>query len=251
MNPQGSKRGSRGLNPPQAGDTPGTPQKCHDPGRGRRNRFDRCFPLNKQSIPAILRLYVTAVGLVTLGSVVWHCYTFIHTPDPGGWDLSRIWDLVVTLVPYVLFILFLLFPWWRLGYVIRALGYAIAIPIYTYIVVSFLIVDVIYFHQKTFFQGLLLSGLMAHILWLFLPLVVEFPIQTAELCKRHLRHNHQNKLSLVERFILEIEGEDQDIGIWSSFIDTENDKALKRLDLVFEKWLKRENVSRPAGVGPP
>lgn len=64
-------------------------------------------------------------------------------------------------------------------------------------------------------------------------------IQTANLCKQHLRENHQRQIALVEEFILEIEGHTHDVAKWGQFADAswKNDEMLKRLDVEFEKWL--------------
>jgi len=198
--------------------------------------------MNKQSILKVLRLYITAVSLVVLGYVVWQCYAFPGAAKSSGSEASRIWGLAIALLPYLLFVCFLLIPWWRLGDVIRTLGYAIALPVCAYVILSFFVVDLTHAHNKILLQSLLLSGLVAHIFRLFLPLADEARIQDAEFCKRYLRQNHRNKLSLVEEFIAEVEGEDRDIGVWGRFIDTENREMLKRLDRIFEKWLNSSKV---------
>jgi hypothetical protein len=65
--------------------------------------------------------------------------------------------------------------------------------------------------------------------------------QTADVCKQHLRENHQGQIALVEEFIGEIEGagKNRDVAKWGQFADAswKNDEMLKRLDLEFEKWL--------------
>ena len=65
--------------------------------------------------------------------------------------------------------------------------------------------------------------------------------QTAEQCKQHLRHQHLDKLVLVEEFIHELEGsgKDRDITKWSRFTDASHAQAemLERLDEDFAKWL--------------
>ena len=66
-------------------------------------------------------------------------------------------------------------------------------------------------------------------------------IQTTEVCKQHLRENHQHQLALVEEYIVEIEGtgKNHDVGKWGQFADAswKNDEMLRRLDAAFEKWL--------------
>jgi len=65
--------------------------------------------------------------------------------------------------------------------------------------------------------------------------------QTAEICKQHLRQNHQENAGLVEEFISEIEGtgKTHDVANWHRFADAswKNDEMLKRVDAEFEKWL--------------
>ena len=67
-------------------------------------------------------------------------------------------------------------------------------------------------------------------------------IQTAEVCKHHLREKHQRQIALVEeKFIQEIEGtgKNHDVAKWGQFADAswKNDQMLERLDIEFEKWL--------------
>jgi len=65
--------------------------------------------------------------------------------------------------------------------------------------------------------------------------------QTAELCKQHLREKYRAKLSLVEEFILEIEGsgKNADVTRWSQFTDIKDIKKemFQRLETRFENWL--------------
>ena len=65
--------------------------------------------------------------------------------------------------------------------------------------------------------------------------------QTAEVCKQHLRDKHPDKLSLVEEFIVEIEGtgKSQNITSWSRFTDIKHGRKemFTRLDADFETWL--------------
>ena len=66
-------------------------------------------------------------------------------------------------------------------------------------------------------------------------------IQTAEVCKQHLREKNHDKLALVEEFIVEIEGtgKNHDVSKWGQFADAswKSEAMLKRLDAEFEKWL--------------
>ena len=193
--------------------------------------------MNKKSILTVLRSYITVAGLAVVGFVAWQCYAFIRESPPGGSEWSHIRGLTITTVPYLLYLFFLLVPWWRRGDLIRTLGYGIALPLCAYLVLTFFVVDLTYVHQKLLFQSLLLTGLVAHIFRLILPLADDFRVQDAELCKRYLRQNHRDKLDRVEEFILEVEGEDHDNGVWGRVIDTQNREMLKRLDRIFEKWL--------------
>ena len=65
--------------------------------------------------------------------------------------------------------------------------------------------------------------------------------QTAELCKQHLREKCPDKLSLVEEFIVEIEGSSQhpDVTRWGQFTDIKDIKKemFQRLEARFERWL--------------
>ena len=68
--------------------------------------------------------------------------------------------------------------------------------------------------------------------------------QTADLCKEHLRLSHAVQGTLVEDFILEIEGtgKAKDILQWSQFTNMDRDQAsmLGRLDEKFNRWLNGE-----------
>jgi len=63
-------------------------------------------------------------------------------------------------------------------------------------------------------------------------------LQTADVCKLHLRHKHMDKLVLVDEFIHELEGsgKERDITKWGRFTDASHSQAeiLKRLDEYFE-----------------
>jgi hypothetical protein len=68
--------------------------------------------------------------------------------------------------------------------------------------------------------------------------------QTADLCKDHLRQSYAAQGTLVEDFILEIEGSGKakDILQWGQFTNMDRDQAamLGRLDDKFNRWLKGE-----------
>jgi hypothetical protein len=68
--------------------------------------------------------------------------------------------------------------------------------------------------------------------------------QTADLCKDHLRQSYASQGTLVEDFILEIEGAGKvkDILKWGQFTNMDRDQAamLGRLDEKFNRWLNGE-----------
>lgn len=68
--------------------------------------------------------------------------------------------------------------------------------------------------------------------------------QTADLCKDHLRQSYAAQRTLVEDFILEVEGSGKakDILQWGQFTNMDRDQAamLERLDEKFNKWLNGE-----------
>jgi hypothetical protein len=68
--------------------------------------------------------------------------------------------------------------------------------------------------------------------------------QTADLCKDHLSQSYAAQGTLVEDFILEIEGSGKakDILQWGQFTNMDRDQAamLGRLDDKFNRWLKGE-----------
>ncbi len=65
--------------------------------------------------------------------------------------------------------------------------------------------------------------------------------ETAEACRQHLREKHRDNLSLVEEFIVEVEGagKNRDITKWSRFRDARDiqSEMLERLDGGFQEWL--------------
>jgi hypothetical protein len=65
--------------------------------------------------------------------------------------------------------------------------------------------------------------------------------QTAELCKEHLRTTYASQGTLVEDFIVEVEGSGKarDILKWGEFTNMDRDTTamLARLDVKFNKWL--------------
>jgi hypothetical protein len=68
--------------------------------------------------------------------------------------------------------------------------------------------------------------------------------QTADLCKDHLRQSYASQGTLVEDFILEIEGtgKAKDILQWGQFTNMDRDQVamLGRLDDKFNRWLNGE-----------
>lgn len=68
--------------------------------------------------------------------------------------------------------------------------------------------------------------------------------QTADLCKDHLRQSYASQGTLVEDFILEIEGtgKTKDILQWGQFTNMDRDQTamLGRLDDKFNNWLNGE-----------
>lgn len=62
---------------------------------------------------------------------------------------------------------------------------------------------------------------------------------TAVTCKTHLREKHRGQAALVEEFILEIEGRDEDATQWQRFTDDRRDTAemLQRVDAALAQWL--------------
>ena len=62
--------------------------------------------------------------------------------------------------------------------------------------------------------------------------------QTADICKQHLREKYQDKLGLVEEFIVEIEGHPKncDVTRWGQFTDIKKE-MFQRLEAEFEHWL--------------
>lgn len=63
--------------------------------------------------------------------------------------------------------------------------------------------------------------------------------RTAAVCREHLLGKHPDKLSLVQEFIAEIEGSDQNAANWSQFADVTRSTVtmLQRVDAAFETWL--------------
>ena len=65
--------------------------------------------------------------------------------------------------------------------------------------------------------------------------------QTADLCKEHLRGSFASQGTLVEDFILEIEGsgKSRDILQWGQFTNMDRNPAamLSRIDDKFNRWL--------------
>jgi hypothetical protein len=114
-----------------------------------------------------LRRYFIAGGVVALGCVRWKFHLFTHTPEHAGSNSFHTWVAAMDFGSYFLTVVLLLSPWWRLGDVISALGYAVVLPSCTYVIAGLLIVDLAYVHRQTLFHCILLSGVLAQVLWLF------------------------------------------------------------------------------------
>ena len=191
-----------------------------------------------------VRRYFMALGLIALGSASWKYKLFIHSHEYGGRNSFQMWVMALDAGSYFLTVILLLCPWWRFSPLIAALGYAIVLPSCTYVIAGLSVADLVYIHQQTAVHLLLLSGLLAEILWLFLRLRAESRQATiAHLWKQRLRQKHQDKIELVERFILEIEDDDRDILRGSRFADISgNDDPTamwERLDAEWKRWLNR------------
>jgi hypothetical protein len=65
--------------------------------------------------------------------------------------------------------------------------------------------------------------------------------EPAEICKQRLREKYQDKLGLVEEFIVKIEGPPKncDVTRWGKFTDIRAVKKemFQRLEVQFENWL--------------
>lgn len=68
--------------------------------------------------------------------------------------------------------------------------------------------------------------------------------QTAATCKAHLRARHAGELALVEEFISEIEGRDEDAARWARFTDAKRSttEMLERVEAAFEQWLNPQEA---------
>ena len=67
-------------------------------------------------------------------------------------------------------------------------------------------------------------------------------LQTAEVCKEHLRSKYAAQRGLVEDYITELEGPGGEVAQWGRFTDVSRNtaKMLERLDEQFGKWLSGE-----------
>lgn len=63
--------------------------------------------------------------------------------------------------------------------------------------------------------------------------------QNANDCKAHLRARFADRASLVEEFIAEIEGPDEDPAAWARFTDLKRSRSemLARAEAAFVEWL--------------
>jgi hypothetical protein len=188
------------------------------------------------------RRYFIVVGLIAIGFVRWK-YNLHHQAHKNfGKDGFATWVDAMDYGSYFLTMFLLLCPWWQLGDLVATLGYAVALPICTYVIVGLGIVDIVYVHQQTLFYLFLLSGVLAQIVWLFLPLREEIQrAKDASLAKERLRQNHRERILLVERFILGIEGESHEVSRWNRFADASgrgNPMGMgKRVEVEFERWV--------------
>ncbi len=193
-----------------------------------------------------LRRYFIAVGLIALGCVRWNFDLFIHTPQRVGFQGFKTFELAMDCSSYLVALVLLLFPWWRIGNLITGLAYAIVLPACVYILGGLSIVDVAYGHQQARFHLFLLSGVLAQVSWLFLRLRAEsYRAEIAHLWRERLRRKHRDKIELVERFILEIGGEDKDIIRGSGLADESGlddpNEMWKRLDGEWKRWLNTKS----------
>jgi hypothetical protein len=83
-----------------------------------------------------------------------------------------------------------------------------------------------------------------------IPVVDEIRSHGADVCRRYLREKHGAKGNLVEQFILEVEGEDHDVTIWNQFVEVKDPEMLKRLDRVFESWLRKAGAPARTQASP-
>jgi hypothetical protein len=81
-------------------------------------------------------------------------------------------------------------------------------------------------------------------------------IQTASICRQHLRETFRDEADLVEKFILKTEGSKQNAANWQEYSDgsQHQQEMFKKLDLAFNAWLKGPPASTilestPHGVG--
>jgi hypothetical protein len=123
----------------------------------------------RKYLPIWLRLHVIAAGLLVLGYAILEYGTFINTHAQFASARSGEWEFVKNFGPYLLFIILLLAPWWRLGFWIRVFGCAIILPFCIYVITSLLIVDLLYRHQQILYHFFLLSGLLAQLVRLSIP----------------------------------------------------------------------------------
>ena len=66
--------------------------------------------------------------------------------------------------------------------------------------------------------------------------------RTADLCKESLRTGFRAQSSLVEEFIREVEGADEDVVRWQRFVGPswKDEETLKRVGEAFQLWLRGE-----------
>jgi len=193
---------------------------------------------------AALRCYFVAVGVIALCCVRWKYDGLVHSFRYVGKSNFHAFDALMDSGSCVLGVILLLAPWWRLGVAISAICYAIAVPLCIYVIVGLSIVDLAYLHEQITFHLFLLSGVLAQGFWLFSRLRVESgQAAIVDRWKQHIRQKHRDKIELVERFILEMEGEEKDMIRASRFADLrekDDPSAMwKRLDAEWKRWSNR------------
>ena len=216
------------------------------------SRIHRQTAVN-EAVVTWLRRYFIAVGLVALGCAGWKYNLFIHTYQHVGRTSFQTWVLALDAGSYLLVLVLLLAPWWKFGDVLCALGYAIALPAGVYLMGGLSIVDLLYLHQQTLLHFILLSAVLAQVVWLFIPIRAKSRQATiAYEWKQRLRRDHKEERDLVEKFIREIEGADQDLDEWTRFaagIRHDDPMAMwKRLDQEWGRWLESMNRNEPGKV---
>ena len=116
-----------------------------------------------------LRRYVI-IGAVIIGvALAWAAFSyhrFINTPMQGGWDGYRVREFTMNFSPYLLFLLLLLLPWWRLNRVVFSIGFTLFLLFGA--LVAWVVVWTLWHDFRQVWGSLfLLSVYVAHSTWLF------------------------------------------------------------------------------------